>query len=128
MAVKKSKHAFGSEANVDTALSSGLIDAFDVLFLDEGKIGWVDKNGNKVILEDKKQVMTVTGLPSTGTSDIIYIYNSKMYIWDGTQFVSPHIDGTVSENTVDQKVSAATDESKAYTDSQIEAATGIIEF
>ena len=46
----KSKHAFGSEANVDNAIEQGLIDAYDVLFLNEGKIGWVDRDGNKVIL------------------------------------------------------------------------------
>lgn len=47
----KSRHAFGSEANIASALEQGLIDAYDVLFLDEGKIGWIDKNGVPVIPE-----------------------------------------------------------------------------
>lgn len=47
----RSKHAFGSEANVDSALASGAIDAYDILFLNEGKIGWIDKDGKKVIVE-----------------------------------------------------------------------------
>lgn len=52
MSTTRSKHAFGSEANVDAALAQGLIDAYDILFLDEKKIGWIDRNGNKVIVEN----------------------------------------------------------------------------
>lgn len=76
----RSKHAFGSEANVDTAIANGLIDAYDIIFMDEKKIGWVDKNGNKVILE--KQVVKVDELPETGMEDVVYIYNNEGYIWD----------------------------------------------
>ena len=47
----RSRHAFGSEANIGTAIENGLIDEYDILFLDEKKIGWVDKNGNPVIVE-----------------------------------------------------------------------------
>ena len=47
----RSRHAFGSEANIETALANGLIDEHDILFLDEKKIGWIDKNGNPVIVE-----------------------------------------------------------------------------
>lgn len=78
----RSKHAFGSEANVDTALQNGLIDAYDILFLSEGKIGWIDKDGNKVILEDKEQVIKVDELPETGVEDVVYIYNNAGYIWN----------------------------------------------
>lgn len=44
----KAKHAFGNLADVQTALDGGLIDAYDILFLDgdtEPKVGWIDKNG-----------------------------------------------------------------------------------
>lgn len=51
MSTTKSKHAFGSETNVDAAIENGLIDAYDILFLDEKKIGWVDREGNKVIID-----------------------------------------------------------------------------
>lgn len=78
----RSKHAFGSEENVDTAIQNGLIDAYDILFLSEGKIGWIDKNGNKVILEDKEQVIKVDELPETGVEDVVYIYNNAGYIWN----------------------------------------------
>lgn len=121
MSELRSKHAFGSEANVDTALARGLIDAYDVLFLDEGKIGWIDKNGQKVILEDKQQVILASSLPSTGKQDVIYIYNNSIRIWDGSKFVSPVGEGGgVSESDVDSKISAAKaemlQEAKTYAD------------
>lgn len=85
----KSRHAFGAEANIDSALDQGLIDAYDILFLNEGKIGWIDKDGNKVILEDKKQIVRVEELPiENGDEDVVYIYNNESYIWDGTQCIS----------------------------------------
>ena len=49
----KSKHAFGMLENIDQALSNGVINAYDILFVKDvnGKpyVGWVDKDGNKVI-------------------------------------------------------------------------------
>ena len=52
----KAKHAFGMLENIDTALSSGAIDAYDILFVKnaDGKpfVGWIDKDGNKVIVDD----------------------------------------------------------------------------
>jgi 3-oxoacyl-ACP reductase-like protein len=56
MAAMKAKHAFGALENVDSAISSGKIDSFDILFVKDanGKpyVGWVDKDGNKVICDD----------------------------------------------------------------------------
>lgn len=78
----RSKHAFGSLERVDEAIANGLIDAYDILFLSEGKIGWIDKDGNKVILEDKEQVIKVDELPETGVEDVVYIYNNAGYIWN----------------------------------------------
>lgn len=88
----KSKHAFGSTEGIDGALQAGTIDAFDILFLDgdtNPKIGWIDKDGNKVIVEDKKQVVTVSELPTTDIdSDVLYIYQNESYIYNGTEFVN----------------------------------------
>lgn len=132
MSTTKSKHAFGSEANVDYALEQGLIDAYDVLFLAEGKIGWIDKNGKKVILENKQQVQMVESLPSRGDAEVIYIYNSKMYIWNGSDYSSPTVEGGVDEGVVDTKIDTAiqevTDAANAYTDSMIDAALEVVEF
>ena len=52
----KAKHAFGALENVDSAISTGKIDAFDILFVKDadGKpyVGWIDANGDKVIVEN----------------------------------------------------------------------------
>ena len=134
----KSKHAFGAEANIDNALKQGLVDAYDILFLTDGeehKIGWIDKDGNKVILEDKKQVKSVEILPEAGDAETVYICDQKFYFWDGATFVTPTANGGVSEIIVDEKIESAkneiTDTAKAYTDEQIEQlsnAVAVVEF
>ena len=54
----KAKHAFGSSERVLESIANGVIDSYDILFLDgdtdNPKIGWVDKDGNPVILKDEK--------------------------------------------------------------------------
>ena len=59
MADMKAKHAFGTLENVDSAISAGKIDAYDILFVKdaEGKpyVGWVDKDGKKVIVNDSAE-------------------------------------------------------------------------
>ena len=39
MMAEISNHAFGSKANIETAKTEGIIDAYDVLFLDTKEIG-----------------------------------------------------------------------------------------
>ena len=124
----KAKHAFGSEANIDAALEAGTIDAYDILFLDEKKIGWIDKNGNKVIVEDKEQIVHVDTLPTeNGDTSVLYIYNNLGYVWDDTQKkcvpiaegadisaletdvanLKTAMDTKVNSDTVDAKIEAA---------------------
>lgn len=126
----KSKHAFGSEANVDSAIQSGTIGAYDILFLSEGKIGWIDKNGNKVILEDKEQVVLVESLPASGAKDVLYICNNVVYLWDGSKFVSAGGAGNMTEDVINQKIESALDTAKAYADEQIAASAEneVVEF
>lgn len=51
----RAKHAFGALERIDDALSSGAINAYDILFVKDanGKpyVGWIDKEGNKVICD-----------------------------------------------------------------------------
>lgn len=58
----RARHAFGSSERVAESIAGGLIDSYDILFLDgdtdNPKIGWVDKNGNPVILKDEKADLT----------------------------------------------------------------------
>lgn len=49
------KHAFGSKENIEAAKAAGTIDAYDVLHLDNGEMGWIDKNGNTVINTPRTQ-------------------------------------------------------------------------
>jgi len=123
----KSRHAFGSLANVDSALDQGLIDAYDILFLKEGKIGWIDADGNKVILEDKAQVVTVDVLPEVGEGNVVYICDSKFYFWDGEKFAAPEDIQGVSEEDVNEKVATAVSDANAYTDEKIEIVDEIAE-
>ena len=52
---KKSKCAFGSKSNIDTAKTNGTINEYDILFLDNGETGWIDKNGETVIATPRTQ-------------------------------------------------------------------------
>lgn len=137
----KAKHAFGMLENIDAALSKGDIDAYDILFVkdDKGKpyVGWIDKDGNKVIVEDEESVVVVDGedLPETGETGKVYIFGEDGYFWNGTEFVNlcKPTDVTALENQVaelgkgiEQKVDADTVQTmiKEYSDSLIE----VIEF
>ncbi len=130
----RSKHAFGSEANVDAAIASGTIDAYDILFLNEKKIGWVDKNGNKVILDNKQQVVTVMELPETGEEGIIYIHESNGYTWNGTEFKSIAQTAGMDEDAIVDKIeesqAATLTDAKSYTDEKIAEALSneVVEF
>ena len=128
----RSKHAFGSVKNLDTAIEAGKVDAFDILFLtdDDGnaKIGWLNKQGQKVILEDKKQVLTLQELPSSGETDALYVVGTKLYVWDGEKFTAVSGADGVTEDTVDAKITTAKDEIKAYADEQIANAVTVVEF
>ena len=122
----KSRHAFGSINNIDSALDQGLIDAYDILFLKEGKIGWIDAEGEKVILEDKTGVVSVDALPEIGDSETVYICDSKLYFWNGVEFVTSADGVGVSEEEVNAKIDTAVlevmDKANAYTDGKVEIA------
>lgn len=123
MAELKARHAFGSSSGIDAALEANKIDAFDILFLDGNtdnpKVGWIDKNGNKVIIEDKVQIVRVESLPTAnGDPNVVYIYNNEGYIWDGEKCISlskptdlTELEAEVSKNSesITQNTSKITD-------------------
>ena len=88
----KSRFAFGSSESLNSAIDNGLIDAYDILFLDgdtEPKVGWLDKNGILRMVKNKDQVIRVKELPVIdGDESVVYIYNNEGYIWDGRQCIS----------------------------------------
>lgn len=90
----KAKHAFGALENIDTALANGTIDNYDILFVKDanGKpyVGWIDKEGNKVICQEEEKVIVVEGdsLPETGLEGKIYLFEDDGYFWNGSEFVN----------------------------------------
>lgn len=137
----KARHAFGALEKVDAALQGGLIDAYDILFLKDanGKpyVGWIDKDGNKVVVEEEEKVIVVEGeiLPESGEEGKIYIFGEDGYFWNGEEFVNlcKPTDLTTLENQVgelgkemEQKVDAETVQTmiKEYSESVIE----VVEF
>lgn len=122
---KMAKHAFGSEVKVDEALEAGTIDAYDLLFLDEGKVGWIDKNGNKVIAEGKTQVVRVEILPvENGDEGVIYIFQNEAYVWDGSKCVA--LAKTQDLSALEAEIAKKVDE--ATVDSKIASYMSIVEF
>lgn len=133
----KAKHAFGSEAKIQEALAAGTIDAYDILFLDEKKVGWITKDGEVVIAEGEKNVIKVTELPTTdGKEDVVYIFENQGYIWDSTQSKCIPLAQDVDVTTIEEKVTnletaIETKVDEKTVDDKIEAAlTGmeIVEF
>lgn len=105
--MQKAKHAFGMLENIDSAISDGKIDSYDILFVKDadGKpyVGWIDKEGNKVIVEEDEKIVRVDALPTAdGDENVVYIYNNEGYIWDGSKCVplSKSTDLTTLENQV----------------------------
>ena len=94
MANNKAKHAFGMLENIDTALSNGVIDAYDILFVKDknGKpyVGWIDKDGNKVVIQEEEKIVIVEGesLPESGELGKVYIFGEDGYFWNGEKFVN----------------------------------------
>lgn len=70
MAELKSKSAFGSKENLQSALDSGVIDEYDRAYLSNGEIAWVDKDKNIVINTPRTQEShTLNGVSIGALSD-----------------------------------------------------------
>lgn len=125
MSELKSKHAFGSEANVSTAIQMGLIDEWDIIFFNEGKLGWLDKNKNLTMLKIPESVKTVSKLPARGENDTVYICGSMLYFWTGTNFksVMAESSGGISEDVVDAKLDSLEAELREYIGGILEGVT-----
>lgn len=109
--ILKSKHAFGSLENLDAAIQAKKIDAYDILFLDgetDPKIGWIDKNGKKVI------VPSCEGLNEAEVDEKMNaaISSSNSYTDEKISPVLEEVERSLEE--VEHKI-------KTYTDEQLEA-------
>ena len=118
--MNRAKHAFGALERIDDALQSGAINAYDILFVkdEDGKpyVGWIDKDGNKVVVQEEEQVVVVEGnsLPESGEKGKVYIFGEDGYFWNGTEFVNmcKPTDLTALENEIATKADAEEVEAK----------------
>lgn len=79
----KAKHGFGMLENVDSAIAQGKIDAFDILFVKNanGKpyVGWVDKDGQKVIVNDDAELAALeTELAAKASAESVETLGSQI--------------------------------------------------
>ena len=106
----RAKHAFGSSSSIQTALDAGKIDAYDILFLDgdtnSPKIGWIDRDGNPVIVTDEKADLSEleTEVANLGTE------------------ISKKINAEEVDTKINQVVEDTVATVNAYTDDKVEAA------
>ena len=112
---EKAKHAFGALENIDAALSAGKIDAFDILFVkdENGKpyVGWIDKDGNKVVVDDSKELSALESQIAT-----------KANVDDVNAAIATKADATEVEAKIGKAVTDSVSEAKAYTDGKVDAA------
>lgn len=66
----RSKNAFGAKENIESAKAAGTINEYDVLYLSNGEIGWLDKDRNTVISKSRTQeAITVNGVTALGIAN-----------------------------------------------------------
>lgn len=131
---EKARHAFGALENIDSAMSAGAIDAYDILFVKDAKgkpyVGWIDKEGNKVICQEEEKVIVVEGesLPETGIEGKIYIFGEDGYFWNGNEFVNlcKPTDVSALEEEIATKVTA--EEVKTMIKESEDSSVEIVEF
>ena len=129
----KARHAFGSSQNLEKALSSGAIDAFDILFLDgdtDPKIGWVDRNGQVRMVQEEDEVVIVDGesLPESGEAGKIYVHGSDAYVWNGNEFVNLCKPTDVSALEVEIATKVTAEEVKMMIKESEDSSVEIVEF
>ena len=133
----KARHAFGSRKNLDAAIQSGAIDSYDILFLsgenESPTVGWLDKNGNPVIVETGGSVDTSElenqiaklGTELESKADVEEV-NSKIATKADTTEVEAKLSTKADSTEVDSKIKDAVSSTvvtaNSYTDEKIEAA------
>ena len=111
----RAKHAFGALERVDSAIQSGSVDSFDILFVkdESGKpyIGWVDKNGQKVIVNDDAEFAALEEEIAKKASLV------EVEAELATKANTKDVDAKIGQSALDSVASA-----NAYTDGKVEAA------
>lgn len=124
----KAKHAFGSEKNISKALSEGKIDSYDILFLDEKKVGWINKDGEVVIAETdlsgiEAELATKAGLEEINAVEAKLATKANAeYVRAVEAQVATKADAAEVELKINNATQNTVDAAKAYTDGKVEAA------
>ena len=114
----KAKHAFGALENIDAALSAGKIDSYDILFVKDtnGKpyVGWIDKDGNKVIVDDSAELAALEAEIATkvNAEDLAEV-DAK---------IAEKVNAVEVDAKIDEAVASTVESAKSYTDGKVEAA------
>lgn len=109
---ERARHAFGSESNISEALAAGKIDAYDILFLDEKKVGWINKSGEVVIAEPDLSEVEAKIKTKADADEVAEL---------GTQLATK-VDATEVDAKIGQAVTDTVATAKNYTDGKVEAA------
>ena len=131
---EKAKHAFGMLERIDEALIAGTIDSYDILFVKDanGKpyVGWIDKEGQKVIVQEEDEVVVIDGefLPETGESGKIYVHDSDAYVWNGNEFVNLCKPTDVSALEVEVATKVTAKEVNTMIKESMDSSVEIVEF
>lgn len=126
----KAKHAFGALERVDSAIASGTIDAYDILFVKDanGKpyVGWVDKDGQKVVVDDSAELEALeTQIATKASAEEVAALGTELATKANAEYVQAveaKVDTKADATEVETKIGKAVTDSKAYTDGKIEAA------
>ena len=120
----KAKHAFGALENIDAAIASGKVDAYDILFVkdSDGKpyVGWIDKDGNKVVVDDSEEFAALENQIATkaDAEEVEAKIAEKANAADVEAEMAKKADAAEVEAAINDSVAAA----HAYTDGKVEAA------
>ena len=114
--MNRAKHAFGNLADVQAALDSGKINAYDILFLDgdtEPKVGWVDADGIFRLVENEADF-----------SELEAVIATKANVAD-VEALEAEVATKANADEVDAKIAAAMDEhlTKKYEITDVPAGT-----
>lgn len=104
----------GIESKVLAAIESSKVQYPAYVFVrdeeasETGRLAFVDQNNVLKFIrgENKQQVVTVTELPKTGDTEVLYILNGVVHTFDGAEFKAQFVDHSAELDALDSRVTA----------------------
>lgn len=111
-----SKNGFGSKENIADAVNAGTLDEYDILYLTNGEIGWLDKNKNTVINTPRTQAdITASCVDSFDETDGNVVTSGKTI---------DDIVALLTQKIIPQVKTDAIQVAESYTDKAVAGASG----